>query len=196
MITADQVKELRDKTGVPMMDCKRALEEASGDMDKAVDILRKKGAAKAAAKATRVAKEGYIGSYVHSNGKIAVLIEVNCETDFVAKNQSFRDFTKELAMHIAATNPLYVKREDVPAEIVEKEKEIHREQVKDKPANVQEKIIAGKLDKYYSEICLMEQPFVRDDKVIIRDLLNGKITEIGENLLIKRFVRMEVGVQA
>ena len=194
MITAEQVKELRDKTGVPMMDCKRALEESNGDMDKAVEILRKKGAAKAAAKATRVVKEGFIGSYIHANGKIGVMVEVNCETDFVAKNQSFRDFCKDIAMHIAAANPPYLKREDVPADILEKEKEIHREQIKDKPANVQDKIITGKLEKYYSDVCLLEQPFVKDDKISIKDLINNKITEIGENLVIKRFVRMEVGV--
>ena len=194
MITAEQVKELRDKTGVPMMDCKRALEESSGDMDKAVEILRKKGAAKAAAKATRVVKEGFIGSYIHANGKIGVMVEVNCETDFVAKNQSFRDFCKDIAMHIAAANPPYLKREDVPADILEKEKEIHREQIKDKPANVQDKIITGKLEKYFSDVCLLEQPFVKDDKISIKDLINNKITEIGENLVIKRFVRMEVGV--
>lgn len=195
MITAEQVKDLRDKTGVPMMDCKRALEESNGDTEKAVEILRKKGAAKAAAKATRVAKEGYIGSYIHSNGKIGVMIEINCETDFVAKNQSFRDFCKDIAMHVAATNPPYLKREDVPAEILEKEKEIHREQIKDKPANMQEKIIAGKMEKYFSDVCLMEQLFVKDDKMTIKDLVNHKITEIGENLVIKRFTRMEVGVQ-
>lgn len=194
MITAEQVKDLRDKTGVPMMDCKRALEESNGDTEKAVEILRKKGAAKAAAKATRVAKEGFIGSYIHSNGKIGVLIEINCETDFVAKNQSFREFCKDIAMHIAATNPPYLKREDIPAEILEKEKEIHREQIKDKPANVQDKIITGKLEKYFSDVCLMEQAFVKDDKISIKDLINHKITEIGENLVIKRFTRMEVGI--
>ncbi len=195
MITAEQVKDLRDKTGVPMMDCKRALEESNGDTEKAVEILRKKGAAKAAAKATRVAKEGYIGSYIHSNGKIGVMIEINCETDFVAKNQSFRDFCKDIAMHIAATNPPYLKREEVPAEVLEKEKEIHREQIKDKPENMQEKIISGKMEKYFSDVCLMEQLFVKDDKMTIKDLINHKITEIGENLVIKRFTRMEVGVQ-
>lgn len=194
MITADMVKDLRDRTGVPMMDCKRALEETSGDMDKAIEALRKKGAAKAAAKAARVVKEGFIGCYIHSNGKIGVMVEINCETDFVAKNEKFREFAKDIAMHIAASNPQYLKREDVPQEVLEKEKEIHRAQVADKPANIQDKIIGGKLDKYFSEICLLEQPFVKDDKMSIRELVNSKITEIGENLVVKRFIRYDIGL--
>lgn len=194
MITADMVKELRDKTSVPMMDCKRALEETNGDMEKAVDLLRKKGAAKAATKATRVTKEGFIGHYIHSNGKLAVLVEVNCETDFVAKNENFRLFVKDIAMHIAAANPQYLTREEIPVAIIDKEREIHREQIKDKPANMQDKIIDGKIVKYYSEVCLLDQPFIKDDKLSIKDLLTSKITSIGENLIIKRFVRLEVGL--
>ncbi|MBN2145111.1 MAG: translation elongation factor Ts [Candidatus Aureabacteria bacterium] len=193
MITTDLIKELREKTGCGMMECKTALGEANGDMEKAIEVLRKKGIAKAVKKADRQTREGFIGSYIHSNGKIGVLVEVACETDFVGKNEDFRAFAKEVAMHIAAANPSYVKREDVPSELVEKEKNIQRELLKDKPAQVADKILEGKMKKYFSDICLLEQPYVRNDKLSITDFLNQKINQFGENLVIRRFVRMTMG---
>jgi elongation factor Ts len=193
-ITVDAVKELREKTGAGMMDCKKALTEAGGDMEKAMEILRRRGVAIASKKASREASEGLIGSYVHM-GKIGVLVEVNCETDFVAKTDEFQELVKDVAMHIAAASPLYVKREDVPAEIIEKEKEIYRAQVKDKPPHVIEKIIEGKLEKFYTENCLMDQIFVKDPegKKTIKDLVVEKIAKLGENIVIKRFVRFQLG---
>lgn len=193
MISANLVKELREKTGVSMMDCKNALTEAKGDMSKAIEVLRKSGIAKAEKKSIRATKEGFLGSYIHSNGKVGVMVEVNCETDFVAKNPSFQSFTKDLAMQVAAANPLYVKREDVPLELVNKEKEIHMSQIGDKPLNIKEKIVQGKLDKYFSDICLLEQKFVKDDKITIQNILTDKVNELGENILIKRFIRFQVG---
>jgi elongation factor Ts len=193
MITAALVKELREKTGAPMMDCKKALAESNADMEKAVEALRKKGAAKAAKKAGRTASEGFVGSYIHSTGKIGVMVEVNCETDFVGRNPVFRSFAKDVAMHVAAANPSYLKREDVPADLLEKEKEIHMAQIQGKPEKIVEKIITGKLDKYFSETCLMEQPFIKDDKLTIGTLLNSKVNELGENIVINRFIRFEVG---
>ncbi len=192
-VTADQVKELREKTGVSMMECRNALVETHGDKEKAIDVLRKKGIAKASSKADRVTKEGLLGSYVHSNGKIGVIVEVLCETDFVAKNDNFKTFAKDLAMHVAAANPLYLKRDEVPADVITREKGIHAEAVKGKPENVAQKILDGKMDKYYSDVCLMEQKFVKDDKLSITDLLASKIQEIGEKIVIRRFVRLDLG---
>lgn len=192
-ITADLVKKLREKTNAPMMDCKKALEESSGDLEIAVDILRKKGQIVALKKAGRCAKEGVIGSYIHSNSKIGVLLEVNCETDFVARNEDFKQFVKDVSMHIAASSPSYVSREEVPGNILEKEKNILKETVKNKPENVIEKIVQGKLEKFYSEVCLLDQPFVKNDKITIKDYLNELIGKIGENIVIRRFVRFQLG---
>jgi elongation factor Ts len=176
-----------------MMDCKRALVEAGGDLEKAEEILRKKGIASASKKAARSAKEGIVASYIHLQGKVGVLVEVNCETDFVAKNETFRDFVKDITLHIAAAHPLYVTREQVPAAEVEKERGIYREQVKGKPANVIEKIVEGKLDKYYASVCLLDQAFIKDPDQTIRELVSSKIAQLGENLVIKRFTRYVVG---
>ncbi|HWY39960.1 MAG TPA: translation elongation factor Ts [Chthoniobacterales bacterium] len=187
------VKQLREKTNAGMMDCKRALEEAEGDMAKAETILRTKGIASAGKKASRVTKEGIVASYIHLQGKVGVLVEVNCETDFVAKNENFRSFVKDITLHIAAAHPLYVSREDVPGTLVEAEREIYKAQVKGKPANVVDKIVNGKLDKYYSEVCLLEQGFVKTPDVTIKDLLSAKIAELGENIVIRRFTRYLVG---
>jgi len=194
-ISASTVKELRDQTGAGMMDCKKALTEADGDADKALDVLRKRGLAKAQGKASRDASEGYIGSYIHMGGKIGVLVEVNCETDFVAKTDDFQDLVKDIAMHIAATNPTYVSREEVPSEVIDKEKEIYASQVENKPAQVVEKIVAGKVEKFFSEICLVDQVFVKDpdQKAKINDLIVEKIAKLGENIVIKRFVRFQLG---
>jgi len=192
-ITADLVKKLREKTNAPMMDCKKALEESNGDLEIAVDILRKKGQIVALKKAGRCAKEGIIGSYIHSNSKIGVLLEVNCETDFVARNDDFKQFVKNVSMHIAATSPSYVSREEVPGHILEREKNVLKESVKNKPENVIEKIIQGKLEKFYSEVCLLDQPYVKDDKITIKDYLSELIGKTRENILIRRFVRLQVG---
>jgi elongation factor Ts len=194
----DAIKKLREKTGAGMMEVKNALKEAKGDEKKAVDILRKKGLSKARKKATRAAKEGIIQSYVHTNNKIAVLLEVNCETDFVARNEDFRAFAKDLSMQIAAAHPAYVKREDVPADVIAKEKEIIKAQMeakggKPKPAQVIEKIVAGKIDKFYEESCLMEQAFIKDPSVKINELLTQLVAKIGENIAVRRFVRYQVG---
>jgi len=187
------VKQLREKTNAGMMDCKRALEEASGDLDKAETILRTKGIASASKKASRATKEGIVASYIHLQGKVGVLVEVNCETDFVAKNENFRSFVKDITLHIAAAHPLYVSRENVPGKLIEAEREIYKAQVKDKPANVVEKIVDGKLDKFYSTVCLLEQGFIKNPDVTIKDLLSTKIAELGENLVIRRFTRYLVG---
>ncbi|HXY59973.1 MAG TPA: translation elongation factor Ts [Chthoniobacterales bacterium] len=187
------VKRLREKTNAGMMDCKRALEEASGDFDKAETILRTKGIASASQKASRATKEGIVASYIHLQGKVGVLVEVNCETDFVAKNENFRSFVKDITLHIAAAQPLYVSREEVPEKLIESEREIYKAQVKGKPANVVEKIVAGKLDKFYSEKCLLEQGFIKNPDVTIKDLLGSKIAELGENIVIRRFTRYLVG---
>jgi elongation factor Ts len=193
MSVLDAVKKLRFKTSAGMMECKEALKEAKGDIDKAIEILRKKGIAKAAKKASRVAGQGIIESYIHMGNRIGVLLEVNCETDFVARNHDFKKVTKELAMQVAAANPMYVSREEVPEDVMEKEKEIFRSQIKDKPADVTEKIVAGKLDKYFSEVCLIEQPFIKDPNLKIKDMITQLIAKIGENIVVKRFVRYEVG---
>jgi len=187
------VKQLREKTNAGMMDCKRALEEAGGDMAKAETILRTKGIVSAGKKASRVTKEGIVASYIHLQGKVGVLVEVNCETDFVAKNENFRGFVKDITLHIAAAHPLYVGREDVPATLVEAEREIYKAQVTGKPANVVEKIVDGKLDKFYSTVCLLEQGFIKNPDVTIKDLLSAKIAELGENIVIRRFTRYLVG---
>ncbi len=193
-ITANAIKELREHTGVGMMDCKKALTEATGDFDKALDILRQKGLALASKKASREASDGLIGSYIHM-GKLGVLVEVNCETDFVAKTDDYQELVKDIAMHIAAANPDYVKREDVPAEVIEKEKEIYASQITNKPPQVVEKIIEGKLEKFYSDTCLMDQIFVKDQeqKKKIKDLIVEKISRLGENIQVKRFVRFQLG---
>ena len=187
------VKQLREKTNAGMMDCKRALEEAAGDLAKAEAILRTKGIASASKKASRATKEGIVASYIHLQGKVGVLVEVNCETDFVAKNENFRTFVKDITLHIAAAHPLYVSREDVPGSLVEAEREIYKAQVTGKPANVVEKIVDGKLDKFYSTVCLLEQGFIKNPDVTIKDLLSSKIAELGENIVIRRFTRYLVG---
>ena len=196
--TASQVKELRDKTGAGMMDCKAALEEAGGDLDKAVEILRKKGLAQAAKRAGRIAKDGVIGHYIHMGGKVGVLVEVNCETDFVARTPEFQTLAKEIAMHIAAASPLVVKREDLSKELIDKEREIYRAQFagQNKPANVIEKIVEGKLESYYSQVCLLDQPSVRDPNVTIKQMVTTATAKTGENITITRFVRFKLGETA
>lgn len=193
-ISASMVKELREKTGAGMMDCKKALVDTNGDMEKAVEVLREKGLAKAAKKSGRVAAEGLVDSYIHG-GRIGVLVEVNSETDFVAKNDEFKQFVRDMAMQVAASNPQYIRREDVPAEIIEKEKEILRVQAlnEGKPEKIVDKMVEGRIDKYFKEICLLEQNFIKDPDVTIQDVLNDKIAKIGENISIRRFVRYEVG---
>ena len=194
-ISAAMVKQLREKTGAGMMDCKNALSEVEGDVEKAIELLRKKGLATAQKRAGRALSEGMIQSYIHMTGKLGVLVEVNCETDFVAKNDDFQEFTKNIAMHIAATNPLGIAPEDISQDIIEKEKEIYRAQALDmgKPENVIDKIVEGKLKKFYEESCLLNQPYVRDTDISIADLLNQMIAKIGENISIKRFVRYQIG---
>jgi elongation factor Ts len=187
------VKQLREKTNAGMMDCKKALVEAGGDLEKAEDILRKKGIASASKKASRSVKEGVVASYIHLQGKVGVLVEVNCETDFVAKNDIFREFVKDLTLHIAAAHPVYVVRDEVPEAVIEREREIYREQVKGKPANVVEKIVDGKLDKFYGSVCLLDQAFIKDPDKTIKDLVASKIAELGENIVIRRFARFAVG---
>ncbi len=192
-ISASMVKELREKTNAGMMDCKKALQEVEGDMEKAFDVLRKRGLDLAAKKSSRATKEGVIGSYIHSNGKIGVLVEVSCETDFVAKNEEFKEFVKDLTLQVASAFPQYLSREEVPEEIIAKEKEIYAEQVKGKPENIIDKIVEGKLEKFYKQVCLVDQLFVKDDKKTIDGLLKEKIAKLGENMAIKRFVRFQVG---
>lgn len=194
-ISASLVKELREKTGAGMLDCKKALEEAGGDLDKASEILRERGLAAAAKKAGRIATEGLVESYIHGGGRIGVLVEVNCETDFVAKTDQFREFVKDIAMQIAAANPQYLRREDVPAEALEKEKEILRAQAlnEGKPEKVVDKIVEGRLSKFFEENCLMEQAFIKDPDKTIAQLVNEKIAAIGENISIRRFARFELG---
>lgn len=193
MIKADLVKKLRERTGVGMMACKEALREASGDMEKAAEILRKKGLDKALKHSARTAKEGLITSYIHHGGKIGVLVELSCETDFAAKSSDFKELIKEISMHIAASNPLYIKREDVPNEVIAKEKEIFKAQVQNKPANALEKIIEGKMEKFCKEVCLLEQPFVKNPDVTVKELIVSYIAKIGENIFVRRFTRYQVG---
>jgi len=187
------VKELRDRTNAGMMDCKRALTEANGDLGKAEVILRTKGIASASKKASRVTKEGIVASYIHLQGKVGVLVEVNCETDFVAKNENFRVFVKDITLHIAAAHPLYVSREDVPGNLIEAEREIYKAQVKGKPEAVMNKIVDGKLEKFYSTVCLLEQGFIKNPDQTIREFVSAKIAELGENIVIRRFTRYLVG---
>ena len=187
------VKQLREKTNAGFMDCKRALVESGGDLEKAETILRTKGIASAAKKATRATKQGIVASYIHLQGKVGVLVEVNCETDFVARNENFREFVKDITLHIAAAHPLYVNRADVPGNLIEAERDIYKAQVQGKPAHVADKIVDGKLEKFYSSVCLLEQGFIKNPDVTISDLLNSKIAELGENIVIRRFVRYLVG---
>lgn len=194
-INAKLVKELREKTGAGMLDCKNALVEANGDIEKASIILREKGLSQVAKKSGRIAAEGLVASYIHGGGRIGVLIEVNSETDFVAKNDEFKEFVKNMAMQVAASSPKYVSKEDVPSEEVEKEKDILMHQVMNegKPEHIAEKIVNGRLEKFYERVCLLEQPYIREPKIKVKDLLNEKIAKIGENIKIRRFVRFEVG---
>jgi elongation factor Ts len=194
-ISAKLVKDLREKTGAGMMDCKNALVEAKGDMEQAVVVLRKKGLASAQKKAARVAAEGMIGHYIHAGGKLGVLVEVNCETDFAARSEEFQVLVKDIAMHIAAQNPLFVKREDVPAEVLEKEKEIYKDQARasGKPANIIDKIAEGKLESYYEMACLYDQKFVKDPNITVKDLINNLVAKIGENIQVRRFARFKTG---
>ncbi len=194
-ISAAMVKQLREKTGSGIMDCKEALAECDGDISKSIDFLRKKGLATASKRSGRVMSEGVIKSYIHTGSKLGVLVEINCETDFVSKNDDFIEFAKNIAMHIAATNPVGIRPEDVPEEIINKEKEIYRAQALEtgKPEKIVDKIAEGKLQKFYKDNCLMSQAYVRDPNVTIEDLLNGLIAKIGENITIKRFVRFQVG---
>lgn len=194
-ISAQMVKELREKTDAGMMDCKKALTETGGDMEKAIAYLREKGLAKAAKKAGRATSEGLIGHYIHGNGKIAVLVEVKCETDFVARSDKFREFAHDVSMQIAAAAPIAVRPEDVPADLLEKEKAIFKAQAMEegKPEAIAEKITEGRVKKFYKEACLLEQPFIKDDKKTIQDLLNDLVAVLGENIQIGRFVRMALG---
>ena len=194
-ITAALVKELRERTGAGMMDCKKALSATDGDLEKAIDFLREKGLAAAAKKAGRVAAEGLVEAYIHGAGRIGVMVEVNCETDFVAKTDDFHGLAKDIAMQIAAANPMYVRREEVPEEILEHEKEILRAQAlnEGKPAAIVEKMITGRIEKYYKEVCLMEQVFIKNPDVTITQLINEKIAKIGENISIRRFTRYQLG---
>lgn len=194
-ITAALVKELRERTGAGMMDCKKALTETEGDMDKAIDFLREKGLAAAAKKAGRVAAEGLVYSYIHGGGRIGVLVEVNCETDFVAKTENFQTLVKDIAMHIAAANPAYISREEVPASELEHEKEVLSEQARNegKPEKIIEKMVAGRIEKYYKEVCLLDQVFVKDTDKTIAQLVTENIAKIGENISIRRFTRYQLG---
>ena len=194
-ITAQMVKELRQRTGAGMMDCKQALVETNGSVEKAIDLLREKGLAAAAKKAGRIAAEGIIDSYIHGGGRIGVLVEVNCETDFVAKTDEYKSFVKDIAMQIAASKPEYVKREDVPADIVDKEKGVLKAQAlrEGKPEKIVERMVEGRINKFYKEICLLEQDYIRDPDVTVQDLLTETVAKIGENISIRRFARFEVG---
>ena len=195
--TTESIQKLRSMTGAGMMDCKKALVENSDDVDKAVQYLREKGIASAVKKADRAAKQGLVTSYIHAGGKLGVIVEVNCETDFVARTEEYSNLCKELSMQVAAANPLYVKREDVPSELTEKEREIYKAQLKDegKPDNIIEKIVDGKLEKFYSQTCLLEQPYIRDTsgKEKVKDVITNAVAKIGENIVVKRFARFRVG---
>jgi len=194
-IDAKLVKQLRDNSGAPMGDCLKALQESKGDMENAFVILRKRGMASAAKKASRTTNEGAVGTYIHAGGKIGVLLEVNCESDFVARTEDFQDLLKDIAMHIAATDPRYIRKEDVTSEDLEREKDIYRAQAAatGKPAPVVEKIVEGKMSKFYEEVCLLEQPFIKEQTVAIKDLIATKIGKLGENLSVRRFARFKVG---
>jgi|SRR5579864_2366334 len=194
-ISAAQVKELREKTGAPMMDCKQALTEAKGDFEQAIVLLRKKGVSVAAKKATRLTSEGSVASYIHAGGKIGVLVEVNCESDFVARTEDFKELVREVAMHIAATDPKYIRKEDVTSADFEREKDIYRSQAiaSGKPANIADKMVAGRMEKFYQEVCLYEQPYIRDQNITISQLITTKIGKLGENISVRRFARFKVG---
>jgi len=194
-ITAQLVNELRQRTGIGMMDCKKALTDAEGDIDKAINILRKKGLARAKDKMSRDASDGIIGSYIHMNAKLGVLVQINCESDFVARNEEFQEMVKNVAMHIAAANPTYVSQADIPENVLAEEKDIIRGQLKDsnKPPEIIEKIVEGKLGKFYSEVCLLNQPFIKDDKTTIEQLVASHIAKFGENIQVNRFSRFALG---
>ncbi len=194
-ITAKTVKELRDKTGAGMMDCKNALKEANGDMEKAIEILRKKGIAKAEKKASREASDGLVEAYIHPGGKLGVLVEINCETDFVANTDDFKVFVHDIAMHIAATNPIAIDRESVPKEVIEKEERIYREQAQEsgKPEHIIDRIVSGKMEKFFAENVLLEQPFIKDPDKTVKDYLTEVIAKLGENINIRRFTRYRIG---
>jgi len=194
-ISVELVKDLRQRTGAGVIDCKTALQEAKGNMDAAIDYLRRKGLATAAKKAGRIATDGLVSSYIHAGGKMGVLVEINCETDFVAKTEDFQSFVKNIAMHIAATNPQYIRREEVPEEVLEKERDIYRTQALDagKPQKVIDKIIEGKMERFYSEVCLLEQTYVRDSDLTIKEFLDAMIAKVGENITIRRFTRFQLG---
>lgn len=194
-ISASQVKELRDKSGAPMMDCKKALADAKGDIEQAIVLLRKRGASIAERKAGRATSEGSVASYIHAGGKIGVLVEVNCESDFVARTEDFKELVHDIAMHIAASDPKFVRKEDVTAEAFEREKDIYRTQAAatGKPAQVVEKIVEGKMGKFYEEVCLYEQPFIKDQTVTISQLIATRIGKLGENIAVRRFARFKVG---
>ena len=193
-ISIDMVKELRECTGAGVLDCRNALEEVEGDFDKASELLRKKGLTIAAAKAGREANEGLVEAYIHAGGKLGVLLEINCETDFVARTDDFQELAHDLAMQVAAADPKYVAPEDIPAEVLEQERQWQREQVEgDKPEEIMERILDGKLKKYYGEVCLLEQPFIRDGDVIVRDLITAQVAKLGENIKVRRFSRFELG---
>jgi elongation factor Ts len=194
-ISAQQVKELREKTSAPMMDCRKALEEAKGNIEEAIIVLRKKGIATAAKKASRATSEGAVTSYIHAGGKIGVLLEVNCESDFVARNEHFQEMVRDIAMHIAATDPKFIRKEDVTPEAFEKEKDIYRAQAAatGKPAPVVEKIVEGKMSKFYEEVCLLNQPFVKDPAITIEQLIATTVGKLGENIAVRRFARFKVG---
>jgi elongation factor Ts len=194
-ISADIVKELRVKTGAGIMDCKEALKVSSGNFEKAIDFLREKGLSAATKKSSRATKDGLVTSYIHMGGKVGVMIEVNCETDFVAKTENFKTLTRDLAMHVAAMNPLYVKPEDVPEGVLQREKDIYRKQVlaEGKPEKIADKIVEGKLKKYYEEVCLVKQKFIKDTSQTVEDLIKASIAATGENILVRRFIRYQLG---
>ena len=192
-MTTDAIKKLRDKTNAGIVACKKALQESGGDIDKAVEILRKQGAVMASKKGGRAAKQGRIESYIHMGGKIGVLVEINCESDFVARNDDFQAFAKNIAMQVAASNPIYVSKEDIPEGAVKKETEIIKAQLTGKPQAAAEKIIEGKLNKYYEDTCLLEQPFIKDPSLKVKDMLTSMIAKIGENIIIRRFMRYQAG---
>ena len=196
-ITTEMVKELREKTGAGMMDCKKALSESAGDIEKAIDYLRQKGLSDAAKRTGRTATEGAVGSYIHPGGKLGVLVEINCESDFVARTEDFQTLVKDVAMHIAAANPLYLRREEVPEHVTTREKNIYEAQARGdgKPERIIERIVQGKLEKFFQEVCLLEQPFVKDPDMNISQLVSSKIAKLGENIIVRRFQRYQLGGQ-
>jgi len=194
-ISIEQVKDLRQRTGAGIIDCKAALQEAKGDMDGAIEYLRRKGLATAAKKAGRIAADGLVASYIHAGGKMGVLVEINCETDFVAKTEDFQTFVKNMAMQIAAANPQYIRREDIPPDVLEKERRIYRSQALDagKPEKVIDKIVEGKVERFYSEVCLLEQTYIKDSDLTVKEVLDAIIAKIGENIAVRRFARFQLG---